>query len=224
MSVGKAAIELLASRNAAIADRARAANEAGRSDVAMLLAATALPVEPSWIDRSDPVAEAQAVRALLGQRVEEMYPSGGATLSAWSPTRSRLFLAAYGSDATAVDVGPSIRPTAWHADASGVTQLAVSRDGKLVALAVPNGIIVADASTGAVLHRAPTSASPGRALAFSPDGERLAVGRQDGGAQVWRIGAPSWGASAPLQANWPVAGIAFSLDGSRVLSAVNPTC
>lgn len=222
VGVTRAAVELLTSRNAAIADRAKAANDTGRTDLAMLFAATSLPPRPSWLEHSLPAAEAQAVRALLSNRVEAMYPSGGATLSAWSPSRRRLYLARYGANVTALDVESGQAVQTWQPGIGDVTELAISPDERFVAMARENGAIaVVDAVSGSVRYESEPGKSPGRALAFSPHGNRVAVGRQDGTAQVWTLGAPGWGPSAPARADWPITGIAFSMDGQRILSSSN---
>jgi WD40 repeat protein len=226
IGVGYAALELLSSRNAAIADRAKSANEAGRTDQSLLLAAVALPVRPSLLERPLPSAEAQAVRAILGHQVESMFPSGGADLSEWDPASQRLYLSTFGGELTAIDVVNGGPVADWPVRIRGVTALALSVDGDLLAVAVENGgLQVINARTGAVLSTsdAVTPASSGRSLAFTRNGERVAIGRQDGTAQVWSIEKRRWISDAPRRGNWPVLGIAFSSDETRVLSASSPT-
>jgi WD40 repeat protein len=73
-----------------------------------------------------------------------------------------------------------------------VTALALSREGRTAAAALPGEILVwrlaADGS-GTLLAREPLGQHRVRALAFDGRAERLAAGAADGSVRVWRLGA-----------------------------------
>lgn len=56
------------------------------------------------------------------------------------------------------------------------------------------------------------------AVAYSPDGTSLAVGRADGGVAVWNFGAKAW-RTAAAGLKGPVVSLMFAKDGSRLLAS-----
>lgn len=75
---------------------------------------------------------------------------------------------------------------------SGFNRLAVSRDGRLVAIGIggpPVEVLIWDLQTGNERLRLEVNDGAARTLAFSPDGQRLAAGLSSGSALVWDIGA-----------------------------------
>ncbi|MCE7871822.1 WD40 repeat domain-containing protein [bacterium CPR1] len=94
------------------------------------------------------------------------------------------------------------------------TALAVARDGQVFASGGGEGIFTVWSREGADLWSAEGPGAIG-ALAFSPDGNQLAVARPER-VEVWsREGEPLWSASAGSQ---PLA-LAFSPDGQWILSS-----
>ncbi len=69
-----------------------------------------------------------------------------------------------------------------HADA-----VAIHPDGRRAAVGTTAGAHIVELDTGVVLWRLPHGAGEVRALAFSEDGARLAVGGSDGTVRVWAI-------------------------------------
>jgi DNA-binding beta-propeller fold protein YncE len=88
-------------------------------------------------------------------------------------------------------------------DGEGGAGIAVSPDGKSVAVGAGNGVKVFDLATGRGSGGRALAAGTVTALTFSPDGRHLAVGTSDGRVEVWDVtkgglqpGAPPAGGGA----------------------------
>ncbi len=211
-------LRLMESRRTAIAAQAKHANEIDRPDTAMLLAGAALPAPRSALEPDIPLAQAEAVRALLANRLESVRPSSNANLMVVDPNLNRAYLAPFDGRLSAVALpgGRAIR--GWTAPNSQATSLAVSADGKQLALATSAGqIIIVDAATGSELSRSESTGGVGRSVAFSRDGRRVAVGDTTGYARVFDVASAKWISRSPAHKGF-VSGIAFSFDEDRVLS------
>lgn len=66
--------------------------------------------------------------------------------------------------------------------------LAVSPDGRVVAVAVESEIVLCDALKGGERTRIPAGSAPISRLAYSDDGRRLAAGSHDGSLRIWNLG------------------------------------
>lgn len=213
--------DLTTSRNEAIADRARLANDVGRTDLSLLLAATALPAKESFFERRLPSAEAQAVRAMLSPIVEQVVPVGNTTLAAWDARRERLYFSGYGGRVSALDIG-TLKPVALPVRIDDATALAISADGRLLAITTTDGrLLVVTLQDGQVASTPGFNKRVGRSVAISPDGSHIAVGFDDGHTAIWSLETRAWTEGPmPSRGKW-MASVAYSLDGKRVLSSDN---
>jgi eukaryotic-like serine/threonine-protein kinase len=107
-------------------------------------------------------------------------------------------------------------------DADGLTGLAVSPDGKVVATAgrrldLPGTVRLWEARTGRDLGTLTGHAGTVAAVTFSPDGRRLVTGGQDHTARIWD--AATGREMQVLRGHEsPVLAVGFSPDGRRVVS------
>ena len=99
------------------------------------------------------------------------------------------------------------------AEVGGGTGLALSPDGRRLAIPTAAGVTLLDAKSGQEQGRL---AGAG-AVAFHPDGRRLVVGRPDGGVMLWDIES---GSSVWARSGGPVSRLAVSPTGERVAAAV----
>ena len=77
----------------------------------------------------------------------------------------------------------------WRAEKLGlVTSLAVDPQGKLVAVATENALVLLDLTDGHELKRYGKFASPLSAVAVSPNGMWIAAGNDAGTVRVWPVG------------------------------------
>jgi WD40 repeat protein len=131
--------------------------------------------------------------------------------------------AAVGSRLVVIDKHVTVRDAATGEEVGGfdltfrkyasVNAAAVSPDGRWLALRGPDGVQVHDTAGGRRVFEEPALAY-GYALAFTPDGARLAAGSygRDGGVHFWDVG--SWRRGSSLDPGiGGVKSLAFSADG-----------
>ena len=135
---------------------------------------------------------------------------------AFSPDGLRLATSTFCAETRVWDARTGERQLSMPAGPGrGATDVAFSRDGSLLAAAIPRGARVWDASTGAqVLDMVADDVA---AVAFSPDDSSLAVGGH-GKVEVWRIRDGEPVLTVPQRGVAP-RGLAFSPDGTRLASA-----
>jgi WD40 repeat protein len=105
--------------------------------------------------------------------------------------------------------------------------LAASPDGSWIFTGSPGtDVKVWNAKTGALVETLGGHAAEITSLAFSPQGDRVASGDDEGGLRLWRKpngpaeGAKSWVADRQLSGhNGSITGIRFSPDGKRLITA-----
>ncbi len=104
----------------------------------------------------------------------------------------------------------------WHAQ--GVNAVAVSANGRLVASAGSDGLVlIGDADTLVVRHYLRGHTAPVRCVAFSPTDPILASGGDDNVVRLWDVAAGKELGHLDGHTNH-LTGVAFSPDGRRLLS------
>ena len=100
----------------------------------------------------------------------------------------------------------------------GVTDLALSPDGKILAVAsYTHPIHLIDTADGTLIKTVGAKEQSFRSVAFSPDGKQLVAGTTQWGVSVWELeqGRPTW---EKFDHSSAVMGVTFSSDGKRVIS------
>jgi WD40 repeat protein len=81
---------------------------------------------------------------------------------------------------------PDAQPlNTWPSSPSGITDAALSPDGRTIAVASPNGVDMLDAGTLQPRSTGPKLDAGASSARFSPDGRVLAVGMSSGETQLW---------------------------------------
>ena len=124
--------------------------------------------------------------------------------------------------ATRTPIGAALEPSdLLGRDAQEATALALSRDGKLLAIGIGAGqVLVVDVERGKLASPVlALSDDVANSIEFSPDAEQVAVGREDGRTQLFdRASATPLG--APLAANAAaINDVSFSPDGTVLATA-----
>jgi WD40 repeat protein len=81
---------------------------------------------------------------------------------------------------------PDAQPlNTWPSSPSGITDAALSPDGRTIAVASPNGVGILDADTLQPRSTGPKLEAGASSARFMPDGRSLAVGMSSGETQLW---------------------------------------
>jgi WD40 repeat protein len=116
------------------------------------------------------------------------------------------------------DVGTR-RPTdATIGSEAAVTGLALSQDGKTVAVAAADGLQLWATATGQRIGRPLAAAGPPTAVAFGPDGTTLATADGDGTVRLWDVATQQEQGPA-LAVGTGTTALAFSPDGTTLATA-----
>lgn len=115
---------------------------------------------------------------------------------------------------------PTSDPLVWRWREGRGGTFAVAAGQGLVAVASSLGIEVWELSSRRrIAHRASDGKGAARALAFSPDGQTLAIGLNKGGIELWPVTATAPLAQRVLQTSAPAGAIAFSAGGRWLAAA-----
>ncbi|HEV3165775.1 MAG TPA: WD40 repeat domain-containing serine/threonine-protein kinase [Isosphaeraceae bacterium] len=111
---------------------------------------------------------------------------------ALAPGGDRLYLTSFVDEFSAwVLEGKMAQPLDWSIPSDGITALALSPDGKRLALGHDGAVLLVDTAKGSVLTRlsSPSDEDDGeiRSLAFAPNGGELAVGTRRGTIRIWKL-------------------------------------
>jgi WD40 repeat protein len=79
-----------------------------------------------------------------------------------------------------------------------------------------------DAATGKLLHALAGQSGPAKALAFSPDGTRLATAGENGSVRLWDV-MTGVEVFALRNSPHPITAISFSPDGSKLATVSKGT-
>ncbi len=119
------------------------------------------------------------------------------------------------ADVSAVkELEPLARLTAFN---SGVTSVAFSPDGKLLAAGAKDAVQLIDVETKSIVREVATKSGQVRAVAFSPDGKMLATGSYQN-VSLWNVATGELVKPFKGQRGY-VTSVAFSPEGSRLATA-----
>ncbi|MFJ7192436.1 WD40 domain-containing protein [Streptomyces bacillaris] len=102
-------------------------------------------------------------------------------------------------------------PLVTSADGSRAAFVSTGKESK--------GVTVVDAEAGRIRHTLPVGEEPVTALALTPDGTTLALGRQDGRVDLWDARNGRRTTSFPAHSEDAVTALAFTPDGRRLAVA-----
>jgi len=148
---------------------------------------------------------------------QSLAPAGEAWWLAYSPDNKRLFAASFAGTVTTLDAAtgrPMGKITGFLNPTDG---LAVSPDGRLLAVVQKQRLSVWIADGSKELWQAPASLS--RCAAFSPDGKWIATGGQDSLVSLWEVASGGRVRRVLRGHAATVTGVAFSPDGRRLVSS-----
>lgn len=212
-------IDLSRSRSLAIAERARLANDAGRHDLAALLAIAALPPLEGAVLSTVPEAAAQLRRAWGENRLSSVIGVHGGTIWRMARHPSKDWVLTGGADGRVVitDWRTGLKVAELPRHPNTVLGLAFSKDGKKVAAASSGLIMIWDLDRAQMMQKISRPGLDVRSLDFAPNGQSVVAGAFDGYAYVFDVDTDWMIAKSPPHDSG-VMSAAFSQDGLRVLS------
>ena len=143
-------------------------------------------------------------------------PATGAFWLAYSPDGRRLYAASQTDTVTALDAATGQRLNTITGLENVVDGLAVSPDGRLLAICHKVKLSVWFADGSRELWQ--TAANPERCAAFSPDGKWIATGDKDGAVSLWEVASAGRVRHRLRGHAASVSGVGFHPDGSRLVS------
>jgi len=177
-----------------------------------------------WREGADDRDVARVLTIETGNAVLEIVDVGFPTKTAFSPDGGRIAVAMYnGPVAVVFDSTTGQGLFALDGHDGGVNDVVYSPDGRWIATAADDATAkVWDAETGALRFTVFGHAVGVTDVDWSPDSERLITGSLDGTARVWELseaGPRELMLLTSQELRGGVGGVAFSSDGSRVMTA-----
>ncbi|PWU10183.1 MAG: hypothetical protein C5B50_25985 [Verrucomicrobia bacterium] len=156
-----------------------------------------------------------ASRRMIWER--SLAPAADAYWLVFSPDGRRLYAASQREVATVFDAATGKPLNTINGLGDIVDGLAISPDGRLLAICQKVNLSVWLADGSRQLWEAP--ANPERCAAFSPDGKWIATGDQDGKVSLWEVASAGRGRRTLSGHTASVSGVSFHPDGRRLVSS-----
>jgi WD40 repeat protein len=144
-------------------------------------------------------------------------PASDAYWLVFSPDGRRLYAASQTQTTTVLDAMTGKRLNAINGLATLVDGLAISPDGRLLAICEKVKLSAWLADGSRKLWETP--ADPERCAAFSPDGKWIATGDHDGAVTLWEVASAGRVRRTLKGHTGAVSGVSFHPDGSRLVSS-----
>jgi RNA polymerase sigma factor (sigma-70 family) len=150
-------------------------------------AAAAFSPDGKMLALADGAGGVQLVDAPTGKVIQQFPGKSPITSLVFLPDGAKAAATNGGKAVRILDLAAGKGETAFPCD-DAVTALALSRDGKLAATAAKGGEVrLWDAAKGNEERRFAAGEAPVNAVAFAPEGDRLATVSEDGAAVVWDL-------------------------------------
>jgi YVTN family beta-propeller protein len=143
-------------------------------------------------------------------------PASEAYWVAFSPDGQKLYAASSEDTLTVIDAATGKRLSTINGLSNTVDGLAVSPDGRFLAVCQKVKLSVWFADGSRKLWE--SKADPERCASFSPDGKWIATGDQDGTVSLWEVASAGRVRRTLRSHTAAVAGVSFHPDGSRLVS------
>jgi WD40 repeat protein len=143
-------------------------------------------------------------------------PAADAYWLVYSPDGQKLYAASQAKTTTVLDSATGERLSTIDGLVNVVDGLAISPDGRLLAICQKVKLTVWFADGSRKLWE--TRANPERCAAFSPDGKWIATGDQDGTVSLWEVASAGRVRRTLSGHTASVSGVNFHPDGSRLVS------
>ena len=188
----------------------------------------ALPAEAPWNVHALAFPP-QGARAIAGDEVLELWDAdAGKRLRRFEGHTARVGSAVLSADGTRLASASSDSTLRIWNTATGGSLRVINYDAEAVAISPKGDRIAAGPltsgtaklwdSNGKLLRELPGHEFSVRALAFSPDGRRLATGGGDGKVVVWDAGSGARLQTLATSISYGVRALSFSSDGTRIAS------
>ena len=162
-----------------------------------------------WLRRAAKLDELALTRLEAGEKDQALIQAAAAALK-----RGGELDESYRDVYVELGYGRLYRTMRSEESYAGWCEVAISPDSRLVADGMGG---VWESKSGRLLRR--VDSNHGIGVAFSPDGERLALGGSDNQVRVWTVDDWALEATLPVDAGGSIYEVAFSPDGSRLAAS-----